>query len=160
MLFSSYQQRRISPFAAFFGVSFFLHLLWENLQSPLYSCYSTSSFLQCFWICLKATITGDMLFTLTIYVALAFVHRDPFWIAARSVFGHPATWVLAVLVGVLLGISFELWAIHVSHRWTYATMPILPVLRIGITPVLQMIVVPLLTLYASFRLLPFSHSRS
>ncbi len=146
--------------AAFFGASFLLHLTWENLQSPLYSCFATSSFLQCFWICLKATVTGDMLFMLTIYVALAFVHRDPFWIADRSVFVHLATWVLAVLVGVLLGISFELWAIHVSHRWTYAGMPIIPVLRIGITPVLQMIVVPLLTLYASFWLLPLPRSRS
>ena len=124
---------------------------------PLYEGFT--SLQEHFWICLKATATGDMLFMLTIYMALAFVHRDPFWVADRSVFGHPATWVLAVLIGALLGISFELWAIHVSHRWTYAGMPVLPVLRIGIMPVLQMIVVPLLTLYASLRLLPLSHSR-
>jgi hypothetical protein len=136
----------------YFGTAFILHLLWENLQAPLYTCFSGNSFLQCFLVCLRAAATGDMLFMLTIYGALALVHQDFYWIADRSVYSHPATWLLPVLIGVLLAVSFELWAVYVAERWQYAAfMPILPVLRIGLTPILQMIAISIATLCISFR---------
>ena len=72
----------MKPPALFFGSSFILHLLWENLQAPLYVGYT--SFSQHFWICLKATATGDLLFMLIIYAVLALVHRDLFWVANRA----------------------------------------------------------------------------
>lgn len=137
-------------FLAYLGSSFLLHLLWENLQAPLYSCYQL--FWQCFWICLRATVTGDISFMLTIYAVLALVHRDWRWMEDTQAYRHPATWVLAGLVGVLLAISFELWAVHVVHRWAYtASMPMLPLLQIGVTPVLQMVIVPLLVLVVASR---------
>ncbi len=140
----------MKPIATYFGISFLLHLLWENLQAPLYQGFA--SFQQHFWICLKATATGDMLFMLVIYLALAAVHRNWFWIADAAAFRHPATWVIALLIGALLAVFFELWAVYVAGRWQYAaSMPILPILRIGLTPVLQMIVIPIAALFVSFR---------
>ncbi|MDO8648882.1 MAG: hypothetical protein Q7R81_03800 [Candidatus Peregrinibacteria bacterium] len=137
------------PPVLFFGGSFTLHLLWENLQAPLYEGFD--SFPQHFWICFKAT-WGDLLFMLTIYAALAIVHRDPFWIADRSTYAHPATWIITLLIGVLLAVSFELWAVHIDHRWQYTeAMPLIPILQIGLTPVLQMAVIPLLTLFLTSR---------
>jgi hypothetical protein len=137
------------PFLAFFGGSFLLHLLWENLQAPLYEGFT--SFQQHFWICFNA-IWGDLLFMLLIYVALAIVHRDPLWIADKSTYAHPATWVISSLFGTLLAVSFELWAVYVDHRWQYTTeMPLIPVIRIGITPVLQMVIIPVLTLLFTSR---------
>lgn len=50
---------RLCAFFSFFGGSFLFHLLWENLQAPLYKGYT--SFAQHFGICLKATF-GDMVF--------------------------------------------------------------------------------------------------
>lgn len=136
------------PLAAFFGSSFVLHLLWENLQAPLYSCYQ--SFWQCFWICLYATATGDMIFMLTIYAALAVIHRDWQWVRDPGAYRHPATWILAVGIGLILAVSFELWAVHVAHRWQYTEfMLIVPFVQIGLTPVLQMIIIPLLAIYSS-----------
>jgi len=140
----------MKPIVTFFGSSFLLHLIWENLQAPLYLGFA--SFQQHFWMCLKATATGDMLFMLTIYLALAAIHGDWLWIAHAATFRHPATWLIALLIGVLLAVSFELWAVYVVERWQYsASMPILPILRIGLTPVLQMIAIPIAVLFVSFR---------
>lgn len=135
--------------ATYFGGSAFLHLLWENLQAPFYEGFE--SFSQHFWICFKA-VWGDLLFMIMIYMTLAVVHRNPFWIADRSAYGHSATWFVTLFVGVLLAVSFELWAVHVDHRWQYAvSMPTIPVVNIGLTPILQMTFVPFLTLLLTFR---------
>lgn len=106
----------------------------------------TDSFLEGFAMCLFATATGDMLFMLTLYLTLAVVHRNLCWVADRQTYAHPATWTVPPLVGILLAGNFELWAIYVSHRWSYGAMPVIPVLGVGLTPLLQMIVVPLATL--------------
>lgn len=131
----------------FFAASFLLHLFWENLQAPLYQGYS--SFNQHFWICLKAAATGDMLIMLTIYAALAFHYRDFVWVANYASYSHPITWILAVMIGIFLATSYEFWAVYVAHRWVYAGMPLVPIIGVGLTPILQMIVVPLLTLSIS-----------
>ena len=152
MPLSSTKQRHLLPLLGFFGGSFFLHLLWENLQSPLYTCFWENSFVRCFLICLRATVTGDMLFMLTIYAALAMVHRDWLWVSNAATFRHPATWLIAVLIGVLLAVSFELWAVHVAERWQYTSvMPLIPIVQVGLTPVLQMILVPLGVLFITSR---------
>lgn len=136
--------RRLPAFTAFFGGSFLLHLLWENLQAPLYAGFV--SYRAHFWICFKAT-GGDLLFMLILYAALAVVHRSPFWLADRAAYEHPATWTIVPFIGVLLAVGFELWAVYVAHRWQYGQeMPLIPLLLIGLTPVLQMIVIPLLAL--------------
>lgn len=135
----------MKPTIVFFGTSFLLHLLWENAQAPLFEGYK--SFAQHFPICLKATATGDMLFMLEIYCALALVHQDVWWLSNPQTYRHHATWIIPPVIGILLATSFELWAVHVANRWTYAAaMPILPALEIGITPLLQMAVIPLLSL--------------
>lgn len=145
--------QRYFPIIAFAGTSFVLHLLWENLQAPLFQGYI--SFTQHFPICLKGVVTGDMLFMLIIYAVLALVHRDPFWISKSSSYSHPATWLLPIIMGTLLAVNMELWAIFVDQRWQYSeSMPMIPVLRIGLTPVLQMIFIPILTLFISSRFLP------
>ena len=140
---------RLLPVSIFFGGSFLLHLLWENLQAPLYKGFT--SFQEHFWICFKAT-WGDLLFMLTIYAALAIVHRDPFWIADRVTYAHSTTWVIALLIGVLLAVNFELWAVYVDHRWQYTeAMPLIPILQVGLTPILQMLIIPLVTLLLTSR---------
>lgn len=125
--------------------SFLLHLLWENAQAPFYEGYE--SFAQHFWICFWGTLTGDMIFMGVIYLTLALVHQNRSWICDQRIFLHPATWLLPPMMGVLLAMSYELWAVHVVHRWAYANMPLIPVLDVGVFPVLQMVVVPLLVLF-------------
>jgi hypothetical protein len=141
---------RSSFLCRFFGYSFLLHLAWENAQAPLYEGF-TENLPQHLWACLYATATGDMAFTLILYGVLALVHQDVWWAANRSNYRHPATWTLPPLIGVLLVVAFELWAIYVVHRWVYGLMPIVPIVRVGVTPVLQMLVVPTVTLLLCMR---------
>ena len=127
----------------FLAVNFVLHLLWENLQAPLYQGYT--SFAQHFGICFKAAL-GDMIFMGIIYGTLALLHRDILWIADQAAYARPSTWIVAVLTGLLLAVGFELWALS-THRWAYGAMP--TILGIGIFPMLQMIAIPLITLSIS-----------
>lgn len=144
---------RLLPLATFFLGSFLLNLLWENVQAPLFRGYE--SFAQHFPICLKATATGDMLFIFTIYLCLAMVHRDWQWLRNPLTYRHPATWLLPIIIGLLLATSFELWAVHAAHRWQYTnSMPLIPLLQIGLTPILQMIVIPTIVLLLTKFTLP------
>lgn len=128
----------------YFGSSFLLNLAWENAQAPLFGGYE--SFFQHFPICLRATLTGDLLMMLLLYSVLALVHRDLLWLEKREAFRHPATWVLPPVIGALFAVIIELRAL-LEHRWAYTeAMPLLPFFRIGLTPALQMVVVPILTL--------------
>ena len=139
---------RLKAIEFFFASSFLLHLIWENAQAPLYAGYT--SFSQHFWICFKATATGDMLFMLVIYAVLTLTHEDLFWIAKRGSYTHTMTWILPVIIGGLLATNVELWAVYVDHRWVYGAMPLIPIVNIGWTPVLQMMVVPVIALFPTF----------
>ncbi len=148
-MLDSTRPHRLRAMIAFMGGGFILHLLWENLQAPLYA--SFTSLRDHFWICFKAA-WGDLLFMIAIYAALAIVHRDPFWVSDRATYAHPATWAITLLIGVLLAVSFELWAVYVDQRWQYTqSMPLIPVLQVGLTPVLQMLIIPLVTLLLTSR---------
>lgn len=130
---------------AYFSVSFLLHLIWENAQAPLYAGFE--SFAQHFGACLYATATGDMIFMGVIYISLAGAFSEADWLRRPGLLRHPATWILPLMVGALLAASFELWAIHVEQRWVYGElMPVIPVLQIGLSPLVQMLVIPPLTL--------------
>ena len=139
--------------AKFFGASFVLHLLWENAQAPLYVGFT--SFREHFLVCLKAAL-GDMLFMLIIYSVLAIVHKNVWWLTNAHAYTQSATWLIVIFLGIFLAVSFELWAVYIDHRWQYTeTMPLIPFVDIGLTPVLQMAVIPVLTLLFTR---PFSRS--
>lgn len=129
----------------YFASSFLLHFSWEMMQAPLYQGFK-GSFMSHILTCLFATATGDMLFTAVIYVAVAIALQNPKWIATKQSYGHSATWLLPVLVGILLATSFELWAVYAVERWSYGTMPLIPIVHVGLTPILQMVLIPLLSL--------------
>lgn len=118
-----------------------MHFAWEHLQMPLFE-GMPDALGQQLKMCLFATATGDMLFMLTLYLTVAVIHKSLWWPSERLVYSQPATWVVPVLVGVLLAVSFELWAVHVADRWQYGSMPLAPIVHVGLTPVLQMAVIP------------------
>ena len=135
----------VRAFLSYLGASFLLHLVWENAQAPLFEGYV--SFAQHFPICLVATATGDMAVMFMLYLLLALAHRNLQWATDARNYAHPLTWILPPVVGALFAIIIELRAVYVLHRWSYgAAMPIVPGLWVGLTPVLQMVVVPLVTL--------------
>ena len=54
------------------------------------------------------------------------------------------------LLGVLLSVVIELQHVYVAHDWSYtASMPLLPFIPVGVSPVLQLLVTPLLSFAAA-----------
>ena len=50
--------------------------------------------------------------------------------------------------GVLVTIAFEWYAVYWAGRWSYSDlMPIVPLLRVGLAPLAQWIVLPLAVLF-------------
>jgi L-cystine uptake protein TcyP (sodium:dicarboxylate symporter family) len=113
---------------------------------PLYDLPSMSAW-EGVRMCVFATATGDMIFMLVIYLTLAAVHSDLAWPEARPAYTHAATWLIPLVIGSLLAVSYELWAVYVEQRWSYAdAMPRVPVVEVGILPLLQMIIIPFVML--------------
>ena len=136
----------------YFGIGFVLHLVWENAQAPLYAGFE--SFAQHFGMCLYATATGDMIFMAVIYAGLAAAFSNPDWPRRLDLLRHSATWILPLIIGPLLAVSFELWVIHVEERWVYGElMPVVPVLEVGLSPLAQMAVIPPATILLAHKFL-------
>ena len=136
---------RLQALVAFFVCSFAMHLVWENAQMRLFE-IGNASVWTIFKMCFVATVTGDMLFMLILYSTVTLIHKDFWWPADVASYSDPATWLIPIIVGVLLATNFELWAVYAVHRWTYRSMPLLPFIHVGITPVLQMVVIPIGTI--------------
>ena len=131
-----------------FSVAIFALLLnfaWEILQAPLYAGMADMPHAQVTKVCLQATV-GDAVIMLLAYGAVAAVARSRRWIVAAS--GWQLT--LFITIGVSITAAIELLATRGQWfgNWSYLpTMPLLPGTRIGLAPLLQWVVLPLLTVW-------------
>lgn len=114
--------------------AFVLNLVWENAQRFLFAGFD--GLLQHFWTCLVATL-GDLVIIAAIYGAVALLWRDAGWYRRMSM-GQVAC---TVVLGVAIAVAIEAWAIA-SGRWAYDGMPLVPLIGIGLIPVLQMVLLP------------------
>lgn len=122
-----------------------LNFPWEVLQAPLYAGMAEASHAQATLACLRATF-GDVVIMLLAYAAVAACARSRHWILA------PRRWqlVLFVMIGVSVTAAIE-WLATRGHwvtSWTYLpAMPLLPGTGIGLVPLAQWLVLPLLTVW-------------
>jgi hypothetical protein len=76
---------------------------------------------------------------------LAAWYRDFFWVEYLN-------WKAAVtiiLAGGAIAVGFEYWAME-TESWAYTEdMPVVPYMEIGLSPLLQMMLLPLLTFWLS-----------
>ncbi len=128
------------------AVSFVLNLFWENAQAPLYKGYI--SFIQHLQICAIASL-GDVVIILFLYALYAVITRDILWFRNQN-------WrsiVSLIIIGAIIGVGIEKWSL-LTHRWSYAeSMPIILLIKVGLSPVLQMIVLPIITFYITHLIL-------
>ena len=125
-------------FAAVFVVAVLLNYPWELAQSPLYS--NAGRVGTVWWHCFVASLGDGVLVAIVYFVGTA-IFRQPTW------FEHAGAkqYVAMLITGGLIGVVVEWVAVHVAHRWAYAAeMPLLPGFDVGIVPVAQMLVLPLL----------------
>lgn len=131
-----------------FNVAAFASLLnfaWEILQAPLYAGMADMPHAQVTRACAQATV-GDAVIMLLAYGVVAVAARSRRWITAAK--GRQLA--LFIAIGVSITAVVEWLATHGYwiQSWTYLpTMPLVPGAGIGMVPLLQWVVLPLLTVW-------------
>jgi hypothetical protein len=124
-------------------LSFLLNLAWEIIQMPLYK--DASFNIQHIAFCGLASV-ADAIMVLLIYFVLALIYKDPLWIKHLNL----RRTLFTVLIGSTGAVLAEIR--HLSEgNWDYASsMPIVPFVNVGLSPVLQFMFLPVLSYYLSF----------
>lgn len=121
-----------------FLFAFLLNLFWEYLHTPLYLMITNHTSFDYFYM---ATVDG--IIVLLIYWLVCLEARTFFWLSELQ--KHIA---LILISGIFVSSFIEVKNVYFTHVWSYAAaMPIIPFLGVGLSPVLQMIVTPLVTFY-------------
>ena len=116
-----------------FLLAFGLNALWENLHSFLYSNYMGGEITE--YILLRASLFDALIIT-CLLVPFLYIRtlKDTGW--------------LIVYLGILIAICNEWYGLG-TGRWAYnALMPIIPLIKVGLTPTLQLGI----TGYVSYKL--------
>lgn len=118
--------------------AFLLNLPWEFAQVPLFAGMPSARHWSAILVCGAATL-GDVVLALAAYWTVALTAGGRQWIL-----GPTRGQVLRfVAVGVLATIVIERLATGPLGRWTYSdAMPVVPLLGVGLSPLLQWIVLP------------------
>ena len=131
-----------------FNVAVFALLLnfaWEILQAPLYAGMADMPHAQVTKTCLQATV-GDAVIMLIAYGVVAVAAHSRRWIVAAT--GWPLAWFVAIGVSITAAIEWLATRGYWIANWSYLpTMPQVPGAGIGLAPLLQWVVLPLLTVW-------------
>ena len=126
--------------------AFLLNYPWEFLQMPLFQGTSGATHWDGVKLCSRAA-AGDAFIMLIAYWSIAIAMSDRWWIRRP----RPRRIIAFVAVGIALTIAIEHFALRSESPawgWKYAeTMPTVPVLGVGLTPLLQWIFLPLLAIW-------------
>lgn len=122
-----------------------LHFAWEVAQSSLFLPMRSLPFWPAILLCARAA-AGDLVITAIAFAAAAMSGAMHWPLRQRR--RYPA--LIFLTIGILITIGYEIYALS-AGLWAYAAqMPQL--LGIGLTPLLQWIVIPLLEI-AAFRVI-------
>lgn len=120
--------------------AFLLNFVWEFLQAPFFESLAQKPHWEAVKLCTLATI-GDAAIMLVAFWCVAAAARTRWWILS------PNWRQLAGFVGLGMAITTALeLAARATGRWDYsALMPVIPLLGVGLLPLLQWLVLPPLT---------------
>ncbi len=128
------------------SIGFTLNFIWENLHSVLYA--NVDPLMHILPYYLPATI-GDVIAILFFYWLMTQINKNRHWIYDLNF--KNTLWLL--LFGGILGIVLEIFFMNLG-LWSYSSsMPIIPGIDVGLSPVLQMMFLPLLTFYLTKKLI-------
>ena len=121
-----------------------LNFAWEMLQMPLYKNMELN--LKSAIFCGIASITDGVMVVL-LYYSFALVYKETFWIQKLNGLRIFALMMAGGTGAVLAEIR------HLSSgNWSYTeAMPLVPVINVGLSPVLQFMLLPTIIYYLSFR---------
>jgi len=127
-------------FAMYLAFSAAVHAIWEIVQLPLYTIWTEGSLAQNAFALLHCT-AGDVLIAAWSLLAALFLHGFRGWPQGRWL----SVSVLAIIIASVYTGYSEWYNVHIKGVWTYTSaMPTLSVAgyAIGLTPILQWLVVP------------------
>lgn len=129
-----------------FNVAVFALLLnypWEFLQGPLFARMANAPHWEAIKACTRATLGDAIIMLLAFWTVSVFAHSR-YWITAA----RASQLALFVLVGAGITVAIE-WLVQQGlwiDDWRYsALMPVLPGIGVGLSPLLQWILLPPLT---------------
>ncbi len=106
-----------------FTLAFFLNWAWEILHSALYLNYQGGSISG--FILFRAALADAVIILILVF-------------AAQNLKLNKALFV--VFVGLVIAVAIEIWALQ-TGRWAYnSLMPIIPIIKTGLTPTAQLAV--------------------
>ncbi|MBI2627443.1 hypothetical protein HYW72_00775 [Candidatus Nomurabacteria bacterium] len=106
-----------------FLFSFVVNIVWENAHSFLYANYMGGSITET--ILAQAALWDAIIIT---FICLPFLYIGAL---------EKKSWLIIIL-GMAVAIAIELYALK-TGRWAYNVyMPIIPIIRIGLTPTVQL----------------------
>ncbi len=139
----------------YLGVSLAAHVVWEILQLPLYTLWSTGTFRQQAFAVVHCTLGDAMIAGLSLLLALA-LFAPASWPQA----GVARVYWASLAFGVGYTIYSEWLNISVRGSWAYSDlMPVVPVIGTGLAPLLQWFVVPTLALWVAIGRAPWLDDR-
>ena len=127
-------------------LGFLLNFTWELIQMPLYN--SASFKINHVTFCALGSV-ADAIMVLLIYLGLAFIFKNSFWM-------RPLKWqriVVAILIGGVGAVLSEMRHLSLGN-WVYSDlMPLLPMIKVGLSPVLQFMILPILVYILSSKMI-------
>ena len=136
-------------------ISFILNEVWELLQMPLYEqpIYKMGHIAFC-----TLGALADMIMVLLLYVCFGFIYKNAFWICQSN-------WVkiFVVMLTGAIGAVFSEKRHLLIGSWSYdQSMPIVPFVNVGLSPVLQFLLLPVIIYFLSLYIISkfYNHSFS
>ena len=125
--------------------AFFFNVTWEILQIPLFKggVYGW----QHIMFCVLASV-ADVIVVLLIYFGFALIYKNTLWVKKLN----PNRIIVLILTGGVGAVLAEVWQLSIG-TWSYASaMPLIPVVNVGLSPVLQFMILPILIYRLSFKM--------
>ncbi len=123
--------------------AYIFNLGWELVHLPLY--IGGSYTLRHISICALASV-ADVIMVLLMYLSFGLIYKNPLWV-------NEFTWqrkLVLILIGGVGAVLGEMRHTGESN-WAYApSMPVIPILNVGLSPVLQFMILPLIVYYLSY----------
>ena len=137
-----------------FLVAVAINFIWEMTQAVLFVPMGgwTNGWMDGTRRCFVASL-GDGVIVLSIAAIGWLLFQRGDWIVRPGVRGY----VLMATVGIAIAVLIERYALATA-RWAYTEhMPILPLVDVGLVPVLQMVILPAVVFWVAVRLLNKGH---
>lgn len=132
----------VTPVVAFV-LAFLFHWAWEAVHAAAFV-ESSGTFAFRLWHCLPMAVT-DAAWTLALWAIVGGLAHSSGRLPASRL-------VLLGVLGAVTAVAVERIALA-TGRWTYnSLMPIVPLVQMGLWPVLQMTLLPALSVWLSERL--------